>query len=347
MAVYKFIFIWFLLFSQFIYAQKDLYVSALSQVENNIHKNYDSIVNALEDYYEFAYNNTSKEVISAVQINALRRRSGNLITQKKNLENPSGSYFLYGNIYEIQKNYGYSSFLEIAFGGNAYSYPESDRVDILSLNAIDRIKEIMPKTERNNTPCAIYNILKESSVYYEVKDTTYKHIDCILLRAIKKAVYILDENASEKQKESTGNWNKCYETTIITDIINKSDNAILMCSNYTVWTNDSNEHRTYYHITRYEKSGNHYYQTYYEQRMPRLFPGFRAGFNELDIYTLIIRKSEDTKMDKYQEKELGIHNLIRIRPEIPYNSFLKKEKDLNDNIQIQWNNYWSGVKHNE
>ena len=202
----------------------------------------------------------------------------------------------------------------------------------------------------NGTLCASGK-LKEMHTQYEVKDTLYNQTDCFLLRITRKSAYFLPENYPEVVKIVTGNWDTHYSTNVETTIINKSDYAVLMWSNNTTWTNDHNERRTNFHTTQYKKIGNYYYRSYYEQRLPRFFEfsegGIQAtkrgGFNDLDMYTLIVRESEDAKIDSHKEKEMKLNQIKEVpsKPGTRYDSFLKTQSTVSEPVIEFWDNYWN------
>jgi len=348
---------------------EEYYKHIMSHVSDRLIENYDSVVLLNERYREFAYIDSTKEIINAVQLNNLVRTTPLFYSRYDG--DVSGSFkphFLSGTFYEKHKDYGYANFTFAAFStmGVANSYL-TDEIDIMfqiqrseSNNSRERQR---PIGSQCGTCC-----LKEAHDHYEVKDTIYNQTDCYLLRKTVKLFFTFDENVHreisddairmlEKQtgksinydperniqwkKERLGNWTTVYQPIIHTTIVNKADYAILEWSRYSVCLNDSNESRTFLMKTKYKKTGNYYYRSYKEIRQPRIleYPP-KGGINDKDIYSLIISEREDAKINKKQEREMKINKLPIISHTKKFDSILKKELTVNDDIQTFWNNFW-------
>ena len=63
------------------------YNSIVDKVYKNIPKNYDSIMFHYENYNEIVYIDSTKEIVNAVNINALRRESGIFPRYSRHREN--------------------------------------------------------------------------------------------------------------------------------------------------------------------------------------------------------------------------------------------------------------------
>ena len=335
------------------------YDSIMNRVSENIFQNYDSLRFVEESYSEFVYIDSTKEIISAVQLNTLKRESGaGPFSNKSTIINnsdapvfrpaPSAPYFLSGTLFEKSKDYGYATLMHLASSGKIISYATSEMDLLYRLLSIKR-GDLQPPVLYNSV-CAPSTRVRESITYTEVKDTIYNQTDCYLLRKTTNSLFTFDEkdykgrseSVIKKLKELTGNWSPLYETVILTTIVNKSDDAILKWSRDVECINNHEERRTFYMTTEYQKEGNHYYQTYYEYRYPRLFSlvDMKAGLNDKDMYSLIIRKFADAKIDKNREKELGISKMKTMRSDTPYEKYLKKESVVNQDMLNQWRDYW-------
>ena len=70
----------FLFQNQFISAQtssqKDEYIFIMGNVINRLYENYDSLIYAYQDYQEYAYIDSTKEILSVIQIHALTKQAG-------------------------------------------------------------------------------------------------------------------------------------------------------------------------------------------------------------------------------------------------------------------------------
>jgi len=336
------------------------YNSILDKVYKNIRENYDSIMFHYENYNEIVYIDSTKEIVNAVNINSLRRESGifpRYSRHRGNLLVPSFSTYLFsGSLFGEEENIGYADIMSKAAGMHAYS---GENVDIIGQLLMDNEskKHVPPpsffenKTLLDKGSLCASGKLKERHIQYEVKDTLYNQTDCFLLRITRKSAYFLPENYPDVVKIVTGNWDPHYSTNVETTIINKSDYAVLMWRINTTWTNDHNESRTYFHTTQYKKTGNYYYRSYYEQRLPRFFEfseggiqaSQRGGFNDLDMYTLIVRESENAKIDSHKEKEMRLDQMkgVPSKPGTMYDSFLKKQSTVSEPVMEFWGNYWN------
>ena len=301
----------------------------MKKVGERIFENYDSAMYAYNNYFEYAYVDSSKKILSTVQINSLHKQSGMHIFSKLPDKGDIANYLLSGTITQKQQDLGVASFGEMVMGGgNAYSSPEPDRILQFGIFAQPDKPEY-----KLGCFCSVFTKLKDAQTYFEVKDTTYNQINCFLLRTVTRSTFVLNSKPDEKitdemirmHKELTGNWDTCHQTVIVTDIINKKDYAVLHYSNETFCSNNHNEHRSYSTVTKYKKTGNYYYREYYEKKTPRFFPGYKGGFNDRDLYTLIIYKSSEAKIDKYKELELNLKNWDKFKLKRNMKAFLKKE----------------------
>jgi hypothetical protein len=333
----------FLFYIQQIEAQKNKYGFIMGKIQERIYENYDSMMYTYNNYAEYAYIDSSKELLGAVRINSFRKQSGLYIFSRLSNSRDIAQFLLSGTMAGQQQNLGFSNIGEITTGVNAYSAPETDRVFQFCTIALQSDK---PENE-TACFCSIYAKLKKTNTNVEVKDTLYNGIDCFLLKAITQSMFVFDgrpdkhfEDKYLNQKRMTGNWDTCYQRTVVTDIVNKTDYAILLSSHSIVWTNNHNEQRTSLLMTKYRKTGNYYYQEYYEKKSPRIFQGFRGGFNDRDLYTLIVSESSEARIDKYMEQELQISKMKRITSDRKYEDFLKKEPVINPDILKQWDSYW-------
>jgi hypothetical protein len=71
----------------------------------------------------------------------------------------------------------------------------------------------------------------------ELLGTLYNGIDCFLLKAITQSMFVFDGRSDKhfedkylNKKRMTGNWDTCYQRTVVTDIVNKTDYAVLLFS---------------------------------------------------------------------------------------------------------------------
>jgi N-acetylmuramoyl-L-alanine amidase len=325
------------------FAQQQKYADIMNSVQKNIRKNYDTVICLRTDYNEFIYIDSTKEIMSVVHLDALSRRSQvGLASKYKNISEHLYSGSMYGN----HKNYGYSSAFELFYGGNTYSYQVASY--IMTMHTMNTVKSRTAKsgkfseTQKNkeppNTPCAIYTRLKTNDVQYEVKDTVYNSINCFLLIKRQNSMFTLDDvGKKDKKQREASNWDTCYETSITVNIVNKSNYAILLSDHQTSYRNTSNEIRTFYLISKYEKTGNYYYEKFHEFKYPRLFLGFQGGFNDRDLYTLIIKEAKPEFIPNPEEE---IKNLSPIRASDIYSAILKPVNIVDNNIREKWNSYW-------
>ena len=348
---------------------KDQCVSIINRVADKIMENYDSVRYVYERYQEYAYIDSTKEIINAVQINSLRHESGvpDPFCKKQDKNSPIRRYFLGGTQYEKHKDYGYANLLHAAMSGspnmqltgemenfrmNAYSTGD---MDVIFELLIEKYSTIKPPKRRNNFICASSNRIRESHTHFELRDTIYNQQDCYLMQITTKELYTFDERDHagrsewliEKMKELNGNWASLYMNVFFTIVVNKSDDAILMSRRDIECSNDYNEHRSFSSMTKYEKKGNYYYKTYDESKMPSIFTlvDQKAGINDRDMYSLVISEFADAQIDKKKEKEMGIRKWNSVSFNTPYSKLLKKETTVNDDIQSLWNDYWkSAVK---
>jgi hypothetical protein len=328
--------------------QKEQYDYIMNRVTERLLVNYDSIRLLNERYSEFAYIDSTKEIINAVQINALKRGSGVPGGfSKSNQRNNLSLYFLSGTMYEKHSDYGYATLMHVFSSGKLIPYA-TEEIDLLHHLLLSQNGPY--RSPLYNSPCATSTRLRESITLLEVKDSIYREKDCYLLKTTSNELYTFDENdfigepesLVQKRKEVTGNWSPLYQKVISTTIVNKSDYAILKWSRSVDFTNDYNDHRSFFLATEYEKQGNHYFQTHYEYRYPRYFSlvDQKAGFNDKDMYSLIVRDFSDAHIDENMEKELGISKMKKMQSDMPYEKFLKRESTVNDDIQAQWDDYW-------
>jgi hypothetical protein len=338
-----------LLFPVVAFSQQGKYKNIMDNVQKNISKNYDSMICLHTNYHEFVYIDSTKEIISVVHLDALSRKSSVGLASKYKT---AGEYLYSGSIYGNKnlKNCGYSSAFEMFYGGNTYSYSVASCIITMHTeNVVESRKAIIAsqnkkptvnheKKIKDNTPCAIRTKIKKNNLQYEVKDTVYNSINCFLLILRQNSLFTLDDaDRKNKKQRVASNWDTCYQTTVTTYIVNKSDYAILSSNYQTSYRNTKNEIRKFFLISKYEKSGNYYYEKVHEFKYPRLFLGFPDGFNNRDLYTLIIK---ETAPEYIQNPEKELKNISPIKPYEKYINIIEPVHIVDNNIQKKWNSYW-------
>lgn len=65
-----------------------------------------------------------------------------------------------------------------------------------------------------------------------------------------------------------------------------------------------------------------------------------GGFNNKDLYSLLVFNALDAKIDAFKEIEMRIDKMEKITSNKSYETFLKREQNLNNDVLKFWDKYW-------
>jgi len=330
----------------------DEYNFIMRTVQDRIYVNYDSMMYLFNNYAEYAYIDSSKKLLNAVQIISLRRESSMSVFSSLPDRSSFTNFFISGTIAGNKKNIGFSGLGEWFLGSTSYSSPETNRITQYGTSIVQFPTSQLRHSANSKPQCAISPaaLLKKTEVEVEVKDTIYNNTDCFLLRATYKFTFVyendpeLTREKNKKRRESAGNWDVVYQKNVVVDIINKKDYAILYFSSNDIWTNNHNEYRFSSQVNKYKKVVNYYYLEHYERIFPRIvLESFTSGLNSQDLYTLIVSQSSDAAINKHMEQERKINNMKRITSSQKYEDYLEKKDEVNHEITKIWDSYWNQI----
>lgn len=305
-----------------------------AEVKKNILVNYRGPYNAVVEFNEYTFNNTTREIFEAVQVNGFIE--GYNVSSRVPPYTRGENYIINGNLYKKERgDYGFSFPMLMDFPGNSYS-------NYITNHAVGLLIQDYTLNQYKDQPSPV--ICRDGGIFNSEllsldrinKDSIVNGSDFIYTIETKRERFTLEiENPLEKFA-GIEDWKK-YELTQVTEyLIARESYAVVEFRRSILYESKIVQKKFHSRqINKFVKIGDCYFENYYEYLLPRFFPNV-CGFNFDDLYTLMVKKQaispgnvDSINVEKYQRDR-----------QLLFEDFCERSDSLTQELLVEWNHFW-------